>query len=89
MGIPFSSLISCHSLVGSSTKMIESSLLFFFFEAMYSCNLDLPVVFPDPIFPSIDAIKQPDVAADDADDDDDDDVFMHLDNEAVAPIFNR
>jgi hypothetical protein len=53
---------------------------------MYSCNLDLPVVFPDPMFPSIDAIKQPDVAADDADDDD---VFMHLDNEAVAPIFEQ
>jgi hypothetical protein len=67
--------------------MIESLVLFFFFEAMYSCNFDLPVVFPDPIFPSIDAIKQPDVTVDaDAADDDE---FMHLDNEAEAPIFNR
>jgi hypothetical protein len=40
----------------------------------------LPVVFPEPIFPSIETIKHPD-------DDDDDDTFASLENEAEAPIF--
>jgi hypothetical protein len=85
MGTPFSSLICSHSHVGSSTNIIESSAVFFFFnDIIYSCNFALPVVFPEPMFPSIETIKQSDVAGGGADADN---FVVHADNEAEAPIF--
>jgi hypothetical protein len=53
------------------------------FDIIYSCNFAFPVVFPDPIFPSIETIKQADVAGGA----DDDNFVVHEDNEAEAPIF--
>ena len=78
MGTPFSSLICSQSPVGSSTKIIELSSLFLFNDIIYSLSFALPVVFPEPMFPSIETIKH---------DDDGYDVFAHLENEAEAPIF--
>jgi hypothetical protein len=75
MGTPFSSLICSQSPVGSSTNSIELSS-FFFNDIIYSLNFALPVVFPEPIFPSIETIKH-----------DNDDEFASLENEAEAPIF--